>query len=215
MDERIVLELQVSADNQHTASELTSSLLETLKGSLGQVEVTLRQAPEANTGDPSNAIVAGVGTQTISEFSKIVGEWLAEHQSAEVTVKRDDTVIVKKSKSGGLLNMLSLEFEVSAENENEASRLTGSLLQTLNGSSRRVKFSRHRAPNSNTQDPGTILLAILATKSAIELSKSLGDWLVKNQSAEITVKKDGTVIVKNAKSRDLLKILEKIFPSGA
>jgi hypothetical protein len=110
-------------------------------------------------------------------------------------------------------NEILLQFELSADDIKTANLLAGSLNKALKESTRDIEVSRMREPGADTLDPGTIIIAILATKAAVEVAKGLRDWLSKNQNATITVKKGGDIIVTGAKSGDVIGLMDRILPS--
>ncbi|MEX3788837.1 hypothetical protein [Paraburkholderia sp. BR14374] len=102
----------------------------------------------------------------------------------------------------------SFEIQVLADTKDTADALAGDLTRELKRAVRGVEVTRQKAPDEeNTQLVGTVLVAILGTKAVVELSKGVRAWLEKNQSAKVTIKGNGEIIVENAKSGDVEKIL--------
>jgi hypothetical protein len=61
-----------------------------------------------------------------------------------------------------------------------------------------------------TQDLGAIVGIVLGSASIKAIVAGLSNWLLKKQSREITIKKNGDIIGKNLSSRDIENILKTI-----
>ncbi|HEY5101775.1 MAG TPA: hypothetical protein VII70_03245, partial [Steroidobacteraceae bacterium] len=87
----------------------------------------------------------------------------------------------------------SLRFTVNAASVGEANRLTTELEQWLKGRVDEVELRRVK-PDAETQDAGTVLVAVLAAPAIVEfakgpvleLSKGIADWLRKRR-ATVTI----------------------------
>jgi hypothetical protein len=63
---------------------------------------------------------------------------------------------------------------------------------------------------SGTQDLGTIIGIILGSASIKAIAAGLSNWLLKKQSRQITIRKNGDIIGKNLSSKDIDAILKTI-----
>jgi hypothetical protein len=106
----------------------------------------------------------------------------------------------------------SLRIAVNAPNVGEANRLTTELEQWLKG---RVDIQLSRVKDdSESQDAGTVLVAVLAAPAmvefakgpALELAKGVADWLRKRR-ATVTIGADGAVAAENVSANDVEKII--------
>lgn len=65
----------------------------------------------------------------------------------------------------------------------------------------------------DTQELGTILAIILGSKAIVEIAKGIADYIRKRSEVKITVKKeDGTVLIENARSKDIAPVLTQLYP---
>ncbi|MBC8639391.1 hypothetical protein IAG25_21415 [Caballeronia sp. EK] len=109
----------------------------------------------------------------------------------------------------------TFEFEVLNDDSMEANNLATSLQEALNESSSGVDVSRTRPPGSTSLDPGTVLVAVIATKAAFELAKGVREWLSKHQQATISIERKGEKIkVTGASSSQLAELVDRLFNSS-
>jgi|SRR5665213_2094523 len=107
----------------------------------------------------------------------------------------------------------SLRFTVNAASVGEANRLTTELEQWLKGRVDEVELRRVK-PDAETQDAGTVLVAVLAAPAIVEfakgpvleLSKGIADWLRKRR-ATVTIGADGGVTAENVAADDVERII--------
>ena len=107
----------------------------------------------------------------------------------------------------------SIRFAVNAGSTREANRLTTELEQWLKESVDDVALSRVKE-DAESQDAGTILVAVLAAPAVVELAKGpvlelakgIADWLRKRR-ATITIGADGSVTTENVSPDDVEKII--------
>jgi hypothetical protein len=107
----------------------------------------------------------------------------------------------------------SLRIAVNAPNVGEANRLTTELEQWLKGRVEDIQLSRVK-DDSESQDAGTVLVAVLAAPAmvefakgpALELAKGVADWLRKRR-ATVSIGADGSVAAENVSANDVEKII--------
>ena len=107
----------------------------------------------------------------------------------------------------------SLRFTVNADTKGEANRLTTELEQWLKGSVDEVELFRVK-DDTESQDAGTILVAVLAAPAIVELAKGpvlelakgVADWLRKRR-ATVTIGADGSVTTENVSADDVERII--------
>jgi hypothetical protein len=107
----------------------------------------------------------------------------------------------------------SLRIAVNAATTGEANRLTTELEQWLRGQVEDLQLSRVKE-NAETQDAGTILVAVLTAPAmvefakgpALELAKGMADWLRKRR-ATVTIGADGAVTAENVAADDVERIV--------
>jgi hypothetical protein len=107
----------------------------------------------------------------------------------------------------------SLRIAVNAASTGEANRLTTELEQWLKGRVEDLELTRVKE-NAETQDAGSILIAVLAAPAtvefakgpALELAKGLADWLRKRR-ATVTIGADGAVTAENVAADDVERIV--------
>jgi hypothetical protein len=107
----------------------------------------------------------------------------------------------------------SLRIAVNAASTGEANRLTTELEQWLKGRVEDIDLVRVKE-NAETQDAGTILVAVLAAPAmvefakgpALELAKGMADWLRKRR-ATVTIGADGAVTAENVAADDVERIV--------
>lgn len=85
-------------------------------------------------------------------------------------------------------------LKVDGTTSDEANLMVNSLIEELNANIRGIKLDRKKE-NPETLDPGTIIVAILSTKFALELAKTLHAWLMRNHNAKLKLGKDGELEV--------------------
>jgi len=96
-----------------------------------------------------------------------------------------------------------LRIVVNATSHAEANRLTAELESWLNSRVDGIKLVRKKE-NEETQDAGTVLLAVLSAPAviefakgpALELAKGVADWLRKRRTT-VTIGADGSVNAEN------------------
>lgn len=107
----------------------------------------------------------------------------------------------------------SLRIAVNAANTGEANRLTTELEQWLKGRVEDVQLSRVKE-DAESQDAGTVLVAVLAAPAVVELAKGpvlelakgVADWLRKRR-ATVTIGADGSVTTENVSANDVERII--------
>ena len=107
----------------------------------------------------------------------------------------------------------SLRIAVNAGTTGEANRLTTELEQWLRANVDDLSLSRVK-DDAESQDAGTVLVAVLAAPAVVELAKGpvlelakgLADWLRKRR-ATVTIGADGSVTTENVKADDVERII--------
>jgi hypothetical protein len=107
----------------------------------------------------------------------------------------------------------SLRIAVNAASTAEANRLTTELEQWLKGRIDDIELSRVK-DDSESQDAGTVLVAVLAAPAMVEfakgpmleLAKGVADWLRKRR-ATVTIGADGSVTTENVRADDVERII--------
>lgn len=104
----------------------------------------------------------------------------------------------------------AIVLQVHCENSRDENVLVNGLMDELNANVRGIRLDR-RKEDPDTLDPGTVILAILGTKFALELARTLHSWLMRNQSATLTIGKDGEIHATGVSAANIEKvILEKL-----
>jgi len=101
----------------------------------------------------------------------------------------------------------TLVMKVVAGNSAETQELTALLMQKLQTSIENIKVTREKA-DSQTLDFGATLIAVVATPFAIELAKTLHAWLMKNNTAKLTIGKDHEITAEGISREDLVAIVK-------
>jgi hypothetical protein len=107
----------------------------------------------------------------------------------------------------------ALRIKIDAGSAAEANRLTSELEQVLRTATTDVSVTR-RKEQGETQDAGTVLIAVLAAPAmvafakgpALELARGIADWLRK-RNANLTIGPDGGVAVENVRADDVERII--------
>ncbi|MFM0631249.1 hypothetical protein [Paraburkholderia xenovorans] len=86
----------------------------------------------------------------------------------------------------------TIVLKISAGNAAEATELTSELQQRLTQEVENIRIDRKKE-SQDTLDPGTILVAVLGTQFAVELAKTLHAWLMRNNSAVVSIGSDGNI----------------------
>lgn len=105
----------------------------------------------------------------------------------------------------------------------ESNELTGDLKQELDRRVSNLRLIRQKE-NLESQDAGTILIAILAAPAMVELvkgplnelAKGLADWMRRRNVSSLTFDKEGGFRIENVGRDDLLVALKKLLgPNGS
>jgi hypothetical protein len=88
-----------------------------------------------------------------------------------------------------------------------ANKYTQELMAAIRASTPEVTVDRHNI-NPQNQDLGTIIGIIVGSAGLTAVAKGIADWLRKRQTANITIKRDGSIIAENVTSADAVKLLE-------
>jgi hypothetical protein len=107
----------------------------------------------------------------------------------------------------------ALRIAVSAATTGEANRLTTELEQWLKSNVDDLTLSRVK-DDTESQDAGTVLVAMLAAPAVVEfakgpvleLAKGLADWLRKRR-ATVSIGADGSVTTDNVRADDVERII--------
>lgn len=107
----------------------------------------------------------------------------------------------------------SLRIAVNAATTREANRLTTELEQWLKANIDDLELSRVKE-DAESQDAGTVLVAVLAAPAVVELAKGpvlelakgIADWLRKRR-ATVTIGADGSVATENVRADDVERIV--------
>jgi hypothetical protein len=107
----------------------------------------------------------------------------------------------------------SLRIAVNAASNAEANRLTTELEQWLNSRVDDIELVRVKE-DSEAQDAGTVLVAVLSAPAvialakgpALELAKGVADWLRKRR-ANVTIGSDGGMTVENVDAETAERII--------
>ncbi|RZF24018.1 hypothetical protein EVC45_41160 [Paraburkholderia sp. UYCP14C] len=99
---------------------------------------------------------------------------------------------------------------VTSDKENE---LTNSLIEDLNREVRGIDLDRKKE-DSDSLDPGTIIIAVIGTKFAAELVKTLKEWLMRDHSATLKIGRQGEIEMKGVSPDNLAEIV-KLKLSGS
>lgn len=107
----------------------------------------------------------------------------------------------------------SVRIAVNAATTGEANRLTTELEQWLKANVDDLELSRVK-DDTESQDAGTILVAVLAAPAVVEfakgpvleLAKGIADWLRKRR-ATVTIGADGSVTTENVRADDVERII--------
>lgn len=92
----------------------------------------------------------------------------------------------------------------------DASRYAASLQDAIRDAAPEVRTERVR-DSDDSQDFGASLAIILGTASVTALAKGLANFLGSNGTAEIEIRRNGTVLVRKLQSRDVPQSLKEIF----
>ncbi|KAB0639918.1 hypothetical protein [Burkholderia stagnalis] len=80
----------------------------------------------------------------------------------------------------------TLVISVKGATSREANLLCSNLEDQLNHNVRGIELSR-RKDDGDSLDLGTTIVAIIGTQFAVEMAKTLHAWLLRNNSADVTV----------------------------
>ncbi|MGD7201178.1 hypothetical protein [Ralstonia pseudosolanacearum] len=122
----------------------------------------------------------------------------------------------KISEVGPVINT-TLRIAVNAASAAEANRLATELEQWLKGRVGGIEFTRVKE-DSESQDAGSVLVAVLAAPAmiefakgpALELAKGVADWL-RRRRATLTVGPDGSVTAENVDAASAERIILDIL----
>ena len=104
---------------------------------------------------------------------------------------------------------ISVTFLVDGETGAKANKFTDSLQQSLANISEDGIVSRIKE-DQTTLDFGTTLAVVIGSQFAVQLAKALQAWLTKHPTAQVTVKKDGTVIARNIYPKDVPEVVRML-----
>lgn len=112
--------------------------------------------------------------------------------------------------------MTAIRIEVQGATSAERDHLTSELEQELRRRTSGVSFSREKT-DAQTQDAGTILVAVLAAPAIVELAKGpltelakgLADWM-RRKNVDITIGADGSATITNVRSDKVLEALKQL-----
>ncbi|CAG4898207.1 hypothetical protein [Paraburkholderia saeva] len=80
----------------------------------------------------------------------------------------------------------TITFQVEGETSRDANLLVDDLMGILNRNVRNIQLNRLKE-DPTTLDPGTVIVAVLGTKFALELAKTLHAWLMRNHTAKLKI----------------------------
>jgi hypothetical protein len=78
----------------------------------------------------------------------------------------------------------TITFQVDGNTSRDANLLADDLIRLLNMNVHGIQLDRLKE-DSTTLDPGTLIVAALGTKFALEMAKTLHAWLMRNQTAKL------------------------------
>jgi hypothetical protein len=107
----------------------------------------------------------------------------------------------------------TLFLNVHAGSTAEATELAADLEASLNRHIRGIDTSLQKE-RDDTLDPGTLVVAILGTKFAVELAKTLHAWLMRNSSATISIGANGKLDIKNLTFEQVEKLVSTAFTNA-
>jgi hypothetical protein len=99
------------------------------------------------------------------------------------------------------------ELEVNGTDLAQSQVLAAELASTLRLTTPGVQVERVKT-SDDTMDIGTVVGVIIASNAVAALARGLAAWLAKRQSAEIRVRKDGTLMAKGLTSADALRLAQ-------
>lgn len=91
-----------------------------------------------------------------------------------------------RNSSGNILEQSTITFQVEGNTSRDANLLVNDLMRALNTNVRGIQLDRQKE-DPTTLDPGTVIVAILGTKFALELAKTLHAWLMRNHAAKLKI----------------------------
>lgn len=86
--------------------------------------------------------------------------------------------------SGCKMERSAITFQVEGDTSRNANIFVDDLMRVLNVNIRGIQLDRLKE-DPTTLDPGTVIVAILGTKFALELAKTLHAWLMRNHAAKL------------------------------
>jgi len=112
----------------------------------------------------------------------------------------------------------SFRIHLLGKTSAEGNELTGDLKQELERRVSNLRLLREKG-NQESQDAGTILVAVLAAPAMVELvkgplnelAKGLADWMRRRNVSSLTFDKKGGVRVENVGSDAILVALKKVL----
>jgi hypothetical protein len=103
------------------------------------------------------------------------------------------------------MELSTITLKVEGNTSRDANLFVNDLMNALNTNVRGIQLDRQKE-DSTSLDPGTLIVAILGTKFAVELAKTLQAWLMRNHTATLTI---GEIKVTGLSSDSVEKILVK------
>ncbi|MFL9977609.1 hypothetical protein [Paraburkholderia graminis] len=116
----------------------------------------------------------------------------------------------------------SFRIHLLGKTSAEGNELTGDLKQELERRVSNLRLLREKG-NPESQDAGTILVAVLAAPAMVELvkgplnelAKGLADWMRRRNVSSLTFDKEGGVRVENVGSDAILVALKKVLEENS